>query len=215
MLPVQSSGIHEAIIVFNLLPATYVDPSWIEAPQPWRDRLVQLRSPGARSVLSNWLLTQHGLSECYDFDFSSIEKTLFLQGRRELQMLAAAIGVLRHRDALRRMITGGTLARLGEELGAASLHRWLVELPSPDFLPSPETSIDRCAERLLPQFIASGAPCLLGLLKPAWHAVTARARFKFPRELAVLPSVVLNGAAHAASLSYLKTHLLNEGDLCP
>jgi hypothetical protein len=213
MFQVQSSGIHEAILVFNLLPATYVDPSWIDAPPVWRTRLAQLQSTGGQRALSDWLLAQHHLAGCYDFDFSPLEKALFLQGPLELQRLAAVIGVVRHRESLRRMIGGGTLARLGKELGAELLDKGLVRLPPMDWIVAPDSGIDRDAERLLPQLLASGTPWLLGVLQPSWRAVAARARLKFPRELASRPPLVLQDSARSKSIEYLKKHFLSEGTL--
>jgi hypothetical protein len=215
MSPVKSNGMNEAVIVFNLLPATYADASWIDVPTLWRDRLQRLESQAARMALSDWLLAQQGMANCYDFDFAPFEKALFLQSPPELKKLAAMVGLLRHRESLRRMIAGGTLARLAEELGAESFEWGLMKLPTQDFLPPPEASLDRSAERLLPQLVADGAPCLLGLLRPAWRAVAVRARLKFSRAIAGRPPVTFDDGARQASLVYLKTHMLKEGTLWP
>lgn len=215
MIQTHFRGVQEAALVFNLLPATYVDPSWIEVPHPWRDRLTRLRAPAARQILSKHLLVQHGVDGCYDFDFSSVEKAVFLQSPRELHALAALAGLLHHRESLRRMVSGGVLARLATELGAATVERALVNLPAPDFLPPPETDMDRGAEALRPQLVASGASWLFGLLLPDWRAVAVRARLKFCREAVSRAPLVLDAAARASSVRYLQEHLLAGEALCP
>jgi hypothetical protein len=213
MFQAMSSGIHEAILVFNLLPATYADPSWIDAPAPWRERLAQLQSPGARQVLSDWLLQQNGIAGRYDFDFTHVEKALFLQDPRDLRRLAVTIGVMRHRSVLRRMITGGTLARLGQEIGTETLETGLVRLPALECLSAPDADLDCAVPQLLPQLLASGMSWLLGLLDPAWREVSMRARFKFPRSLATTPPMRLDVEARTMSVSYVKRHFMKEGTL--
>jgi hypothetical protein len=210
MFQVKSSGMYEAVIAFNLLPATYADASWIDAPLPWRERLTRLRSPGAQFALSEWLLARNNLSGVFDFDFSGIEKTMFLQRPQDLLKLAATLGLLRHRETLRMMIAGGTLARLAREIGAATLERVLVDLPSPEFLPPAEDGIDRAAELLLPQFVASGVAILLGMLEPECRAVRVRAQFKFPRHLVPHCPTLLVEEQRLAAIAYLKTYLLKE-----
>lgn len=210
MFQVQSSGIYEAVIAFNLLPATYVDASWIDAPAPWCDRLTRLRSPGAQFALSEWLLAQNDLQGVYDFEFSSIEKKMFLQRPQDLLQLAATLGLLRRRETLRMMIAGGTLARLAQEIGGTTLERVLVDLPAPEFMPPEANGIDRGAERLLPQFVASGVSILLGMLEPECRAVRIRAQFKFPRHLVPSHPAPLVGEQREAAIGYLKTYVLKE-----
>lgn len=210
MTQLMSGGMQEAIIVFNLLPATYADPSWIDVPSPWRERLAGLQSPAARAALSDWLLDRLGVADCVDFDFPEVEKAMFLMAPRDLQTLAATVGLLRHRATLKRMIAGGVLARLGKELGARSLQDGLVNLPLPDSLPPPDAAFDQNEESLMPQLVAAGAPWLLGFLRPAWHAVAMRARLKFSRELAAQPPVPLDGEMRESALRYLKVHLLKK-----
>lgn len=214
MTPHQSAvGTQEAIIVFNLLPATYADPTWIDVPAPWRERLTQLKSPAARQALSDWLLARLEVADCHDFDFSAIEKAMFLLGPAELQSLAAKVGLLRHRETLRRMIAGGILARLGKELGPEAVREGVATLPMPESLPPPDAVFDENEECLKPQLVAAGAPWLLGFLRPGWHAVAMRARLKFSRELAAQPPVPLEGDMRDSALSYLKTHLLKRESL--
>lgn len=213
MTQLRANGLQEAIIVFNLLPATYADPSWIDAPAPWRMRLAALQAPAARTALSDWLLARLGVADCVDFDFSDIEKAMFLMPPQDLQALAAKVGLLRHRHALKRMIAGGILGRLGKELGTPALQDGLVDLPLPDSLPPPDAVFDPQQEHLRPQLVAAGAPWLLGFLQPGWHAVAMRARLKFSRELAAQPPVPLEGETRHAALRYLKTYLLKRESL--
>jgi len=210
MFQVKSSGMYEAVIAFNLLPATYVDASWIDAPVPWSDRLACLRSPGAQFALSEWLMAKNGLSGVFDFNFTCIEKIMFLQRSQDLLLLAATLGLLRHRETLRLMIAGGTLARLAQEVGGTVMERVLVDLPSPEFLPPAESGIDRGAERMLPQFVASGVSILLGMLEPECRAVRVRAQFKFPRHLVPQHPTLLVSQQRDAAITYLKTYLLKE-----
>jgi hypothetical protein len=150
------------------------------------------------------------VAHSYDFDFADIEKAMFLLGPEELQALAAKVGLLRHRETLRRMIAGGILGRLGKELGAPAVQEGLVTLPMHDSLPPPDAVFDQNEEWLMPQLVAAGAPWLLGFLRPAWHAVAMRARLKFSRELAAQPPVLLDGDRRDSALRYLKTHLLKK-----
>ena len=210
MFQIKSSGIHEAVIAFNLMPATYVHASWVDVPDAWRERLLRVRSPGAQFALSEWLLAQHQLSGVLDFDFSCMEKNLFLQRPQELLQLAGKLGLLRHRETLRLMIAGGTLARVAQEIGGTTLERLLVDLPAPAFLPPPTRAIDRAAGALLPQFIESGASILLGMLPPDCRAVRIRAQFKFPRHLVAQPPSLLCNEQREAAVRYLKTYLLKE-----
>lgn len=208
MAQLRSSGIREAIIVFNLLPATYADPSWIDAYAPWHDRLANLKSPVARSVLSQWLLARNGLADCYDFEFREAEKALFLLDARELKLLCAKIGMMRHRQALRRMISGGVLAQLGKEVGEGQLREALVMLPIPESLPPPDADFLHASQQLMPQLIASGLPWVLALLRPEWRAVSLRARLKFGREHAGVHPLSWTDDERASALQYLDTYLL-------
>lgn len=211
MLRTPISGMTEAIMVFNFLPATYTDPSWIDAPDPWRNRLARLKAPAARQVLSEWLLEQHGVADSFDFDFSSIEKALFLQDAGGLQRLAAIVGLLRQRADVRKMAAGGVLPRLASELGNDSLGWVLARLPEADFLPPSAYGIDYDEKALMPQFAACGIPCLLGLVMPQSHAVAVRARLKFPRHLLYQPAIVFSQEAREAFIAYLKAHVFKEG----
>lgn len=208
MAQLQAAGLQEAIIVFNLLPGSYADPSWIDAPPAWRDRLASLQSPAARATLSDWLLARHGLDGLYDFEFSEVEKVMFLMAPTDLQLLSAKAGLLRHRDGLRRMIAGGTMARLAQEVGADAVQEGLAGLPTADFLPPPEHPLDLGAERLFPQLVEAGLPWLLGFLKPSWGAVEKRVRLKFPRALAAMQPLEQDEVALDIGLHYLKVHLL-------
>lgn len=210
MTELKPGGLTEAIIVFNLLPATYADPTWIDAPAPWRARLQHLQSPSARAALSEWLLQRLGVANCHDFDFGDVEKAMFLLGPQELQALAAKVGLLRYRDALRCRIGGGLFARLASEVGAETVQQGLAGLPPAASLPPPDAEFDIDQKHLLPQLVAAGAPWLLGFLRPAWHAVAMRARLKFSRELAAQPPVPLEGVERDAALAYLKMHLLKK-----
>lgn len=213
MLKTTIDGMSEAIMVFNFLPATYADPSWIDAPEPWRTRLLGLRSAAARQVLSDWLLAKIDAIECFDFDFSQIQKAIFLQERSALLRLAAVIGLLRHRDEVRKLAAGGVLSRLAGEFGGDSLEWVLVRLPDTDCLPSATYDIDYCADTLIPQFAASGISYLLGLLPLESRAVIGRARLKFPRALLFQPPTMLLESERKSGIVYLKRHVFKEGAL--
>ena len=210
MLNTPIPGMTEAVMVFNFLPATYVDPSWIDAPEPWRDRLACLKAPAARQVLSDWLLAQHGVAGDFDFDFSCIEKALFLQDAGDLLRLAALMGLLRQRGEVRKMAAGGILPRLDTELGNDSLAWVLARLPDADFLPPSEYAIDYDEKPLMPQFAACGIPCLVGLVMPQSRAVAVRARLKFARHLLYQPAIVFPQDAREAFITYLKAHVFKE-----
>lgn len=213
MLNAPVPGMGEAIMVFNYLPATYVDPSWIDAPAPWCDRLAGLKAPVARQVLSDWLLARHGVADKFDFDFSCIEKALFLQEPGDLLRLAATIGLLRQRGEVRKMAAGGVLPRLAAELGCGSVDWVLARLPDAGFLPPCSYGIDYDAAELMPQFAACGIPCLMGLVLPQSEAVATRARMKFARHLLYQPAIVFAQDAREAFAAYLKAHVFEEGSL--
>jgi len=204
----------KTVLMFNFMPATYTDASWYEAAPAVRTRLAQLHSVGAKRALSDWLLRRYDLVACTDFDLTTPpDKVLCLREPAWLRRLAALIGLLRYRDSLRRSIGGGTLRRIGEELGGQVVQQALVRWPAPEFLQAPEKDIDTSAQRLEPQLLASGARWLFGVLDASGRAVSARVRFKFERALAEQEPILVDDEARAAGLDYLKAHVLGGGPI--
>ncbi|MCC5811367.1 MAG: SctK family type III secretion system sorting platform protein [Ectothiorhodospiraceae bacterium] len=170
-------------VQFNLLPATYADPSWLQLLDPAGSPGTLERTPPSAfwaKRLSRRLLEAWDLDRMYDFDFADPGKRVALMeppALTEASLLTAAVLV---RSSLRTIVHGPTVAQLHEALGA-NAHRIALswEIPTPEL---PRVFTELPAETPDPEQWARHAMALAAeVIPPAATGVSARMRFKFPR----------------------------------
>ncbi len=189
-----------AVMVFNLSPAAYADPSWMPlAPAPM--------SRAQRRQQSEALLAEHGLSANFLWDPRGLVARLMLLGVAEGAGLALSAGVMAHRARLRQVVQRERLQQWRALLGERFDLLWS---PLAERVPAAPAQ-PACAQPG-PQAAAAlredGQAVLLGLLdpddalqRPLWQ----RARLRLPRSRA------LDAQAWQPRLSRPQAEALAEG----
>jgi len=109
----------QALLRFNLSPASYADPSWLP-------RWAADASPAVLDALSIELLRDRGLDTEFDWRMPEGPARLFMLAPRELAALSVAVGVAAHRDSLRQVVLKPRLGALRSTLGNALDTLWLA-----------------------------------------------------------------------------------------
>jgi len=194
---------------FNLRPAQYADaswlPDWVAAPDALPERLER--------ELSAWLLAEHGLDGNNAWALGSEAARLFMLDAPARLMLAQALGVARHRSALRQVVLQPQVEALRLALGDTLDALWspLAEAveASPHRFVLPWSAFD--GRVLREQLQLDGLRVLLSLFDPAdasHRGAAQRAAFCLPRRLVGTAWPSLSAARARPLLQTIVTHAI-------
>ena len=190
-----------AVLVFNLSPAVYADVSWL---RPGAERVDSSRA--ARRQLSDDLISEHGLDDCFDWSLSDPALRPMLLSPKSWAELALTVGVLAHRNRLRQVVQRELFSQWQVLLGDRMDLLWT---PLADRLPAIGSQLKPPPS---PEAVSAihddGQAVMLGLLNPQHdfaHAnVLRRAQLRLPRTRLLDPSAwqpeVLDAEALAQTL---------------
>ncbi|MDY7577163.1 SctK family type III secretion system sorting platform protein [Herbaspirillum sp. RTI4] len=173
---------------FNFRPETYVHESWYADDWPAMYRQpTAFRTAGVKR-LAAMLNAQHGLSHCYEFNFSSPARRLFLLPGDVLEVLATALGLLFFQSYVLDLAGAGRLAFLHDGFGRRLTTLVAVRCPSVAF-----AAVATLAEEVpflsLPSLrllcAALGRRMLLTLAEGEGIPVVTRTRLKYARSVPV------------------------------
>ena len=168
-----------AVLVFNVSPAAYAHPSWLPSGS-----LSSVHSSRvARRQLSDALIAEHGLDDCFDWSLSSPVLRPMLLSPASWTELALTVGVLAHRAALRQVVKRDQLAQWSALLGDRMDFLWAdvaERIPA-----APTVSKASPSTATVAAMIDDGQAVLLALLNPQHdfaHAnVLRRTQLRLPR----------------------------------
>jgi hypothetical protein len=167
-----------AVLVFNLSPAVYAHSSWLPT-----NGMTAQSSRTTRRQLSDALIAEHGLDDCFDWSPSSHILRPMLLSPESWAELSLTVGVLAHRNHLRQVVKRELFAQWSALLGDRMELLWSPladRLPavSPSVRPPPSTET-------VATMLNDGQAVLLGLLNPQHDFVHAnvmrRAQLRLPR----------------------------------
>lgn len=166
-----------AVLVFNLSPVAYADPSWLPDAR-WSD------TARARRQACEALLAERGLAERFTWEPRGTAARLMLLSAAAGAELALAVGVMAHRQRLRQVVRRELLQQWREMLG-----EWMDLLWHPLAERVPIAPM-RCAcaqpgEQAEATLREDGQAVVLALLDPdddAQVCMRQRACLRLPRE---------------------------------
>ena len=175
------SDVFDLQLRFNLFPAIYADVSWIErfgfcafASDP--TDLPVKSTHWIRSV-SDALLTECGLEQQFDFDFSSPRKRIALLDAASGIAVANHVAAILLRDRLRTVVARGAVAEIRAKFGADA-HRFALRFDGRiPFLPS---LADRLATSPTQQWRRVLAELIAACLPDGACGVHGRLQMRFP-----------------------------------
>lgn len=108
-----------AVLVFNLSPAVYADMSWLPPQAPGVES-----SRAERRQLSEALISEHGLDDCFDWSMNGPVLRPMLLSPQSWSELALTVGVLAHRNRLRQVVQRELSSQWQALLGARMELLW-------------------------------------------------------------------------------------------
>ena len=188
-----------AVLVFNLSPAVYADASWLPPDAPAVDS-----SRAARRQLSDALIAEHGLDDCFDWGMSDPVLRPMLLSPQSWSELALTAGVLAHRNRLRQVVQREVFSQWQALLGDRMDLLWT---PLADCFPAIGSQIKPAPS---PEAVAAirddGQAVILSLLNPHHDFVHAnvlrRAQVRLPRSRLLDPLAWQPEVVHADALAH-------------
>jgi hypothetical protein len=173
--------IFELELHFNLFPATYAHPSWIERLgfcEFMSDRAdLPTSSTHWIRTVSDALLTERGLEQQFDFDFSSPRKRIALLDAGIAVAVATYVAAILLRDQLRTVIARAAVAEIRAKIGADA-HRFALQFN--DRVPVLSEVSQRLAACPLEQWEPLMATLILTCLPEGALGVIGRMQLRFP-----------------------------------
>ena len=187
-----------AILVFNVSPAVYAHPSWLPPGAP-----SLLSSRAARRQLSDALISEHGLDDCFDWGLSAPVFRPMLLSPASWVELALTVGILAHRHHLRQVVKRELLVQWSALLGDRMELLWA---PVAETVPAAPLGVKFVpGNEALAAMLDDGQAVLLALLNPqhdfAQANVLRRAQLRLPRNRLSNPSAWQPEVAHANALA--------------
>jgi hypothetical protein len=183
---IVNDRLHQLAWQFNIAPSSYCHADWLpdglKQQAAGRDSLPLSRM---HRYLSPWLLGEHGLTESFHFDFDQPMTRVALFGSSALQKILCLLGLLRHRDALRRTVERATLAEIGRAAGAEEVR--LVRESQADLPLMMHTEGEWNARRpdLRIALWSEGLGLFQAIMPVSSPALTKRLNLKLPRAVSV------------------------------
>ena len=204
--PLESSRDHSgdpawlrAVLVFNLSPAVYAHSSWLPT-----SGMTAHSSRTARRQLSDALIAEHGLDDCFDWSPSSHILRPMLLSPASWAELALTVGVLAHRNHLRQVVKRELFAQWSALLGDRLELLWS---PLADRLPAVGPSVrPPPGTEAVATMLNDGQAVLLALLNTQQHDfvhanVMRRAQLRLPRARLLDASAWQPEVVHADALA--------------
>lgn len=173
--------LHTLAWTFNVQPSTYCDREWLPAGLRGPAADATLVRPSAHRYLSPWLLAELGIATEFHFDFSRPISRLALLPAAALRRALTLLGLVLHRDVLRRMVSRAELDQVAAltgsdevKLARASVDDLPLMLRTEDTWPAQGAALRATLER-------RGLALFWALLPVAPAALTRRAALKLPR----------------------------------
>ncbi|MCW7542113.1 Yop proteins translocation protein K [Aquabacterium sp. A7-Y] len=193
--PLVEDRLFDLQLKFNLLPALYAHPSWIDrltvdalgSPAPSLKPVVwRPVSAFATRRLSVRLLDAHGINGLVDFDFSDRGKRLALLGGEQLVEVAALTSAVVLRDRLRTLVRAEQVAHLQRTMGAP-VHGFALRWQGQGGPELPPAVLEAVGSGLSPQaepgrWRSGALRLLLSAIPPLALAVWRRLRLKLPSD---------------------------------
>jgi hypothetical protein len=160
-------------------------------------------SRSARRQLSDALIAEHGLDDCFDWSLSSPILRPMLLSPASWAELALTVGVLAHRNRLRQVVKRELFAQWSALLGDRMELLWS---PLADRLPAVSSSVrPPPSTEAVAAMLDDGQAVLLALLNPQHDFVHAnvlrRAQLRLPRARLLDPSAWQPEVAHVDALA--------------
>ena len=188
-----------AVLVFNLSPAGYADVSWLAPLAPGVES-----SRAARRQLSEALISEHGLDDCFDWGMNDPVLRPLLLSPQSWSELALTVGVLAHRNRLRQVVQRELSSQWQTLLSGRMDLLWT---PLADRVPAIGAQTKPAPS---PEAVTAihddGQAVILGLLNPQHdfaHAnVMRRAQLRLPRTRLLDPLAWQPEVMHAEALAH-------------
>lgn len=119
-LAVTADSLFDLILKFNLFPALYVHPSWVQSLffLQHADTPDQELNPYWIRYLSKTLLDMFKLDQHWEFDFSNPAKKLALIDAEHLMRLGHCVAAILVQPYLRKIISGSKISIINQVIGA-------------------------------------------------------------------------------------------------
>jgi hypothetical protein len=117
---ITADSLFDLILKFNLFPALYVHPSWIQSLSAFQypDSSNQELNPYWIRYLSKTLLDMYQLDQQWEFDFSNPVKKLVLIDADSLMKLGHYAAAILAQPHLRKIISGSKISLINQSIGS-------------------------------------------------------------------------------------------------
>lgn len=177
--------LHTLAWTFNVQPSTYCDREWLPAGLRGAAADATLVRPSAHRYLSPWLLAELGIATEFHFDFGRPITRVALLPAEALKRALTLLGLVLHRDVLRRMVSRADLDRVATLAGADEVKLARASVDDLPLMLRTDGSWPAEGEALRPALQRRGLALLWALLPIAPPALTRRAALKLPRATSV------------------------------
>jgi hypothetical protein len=201
--PHVSFDLMTCVLQFNQVVAEGLHPSWLAADEVfWRDHVHAFKQMESRLRVSNWLRDHFKLNDCYDDQFQSREKRVYLIPAQPFQQLTLCLGASFCVSALRKQLMRSQVMNLREALGEG-----IVRQLFSSFHDGYDAGVDVLAPSdalHADKLYAMGAQALLAGAQTHGEAVLRRTQLKLRRECAEVDEILI----HVRDTALLYEHVM-------